>query len=157
VEIKAAFTRRPPASTKPPCSPAMEGAGKLVDDEELRAAMAGRGLGTPATRAQIIENLISEVYMHREGRDLVPTAKAFSLITLLRGLGVTELASPELTGEWEYKLALLERGKISRDEFMGHITALAQDIVERAKRYESDTVPGDFATLSTPCRNAAAW
>jgi len=51
----------------------------------------------------------------------------------------------------EYKLALLERGKISRDEFMGHITALAQDIVERAKRYESDTVPGDFATLTTPC------
>ncbi len=151
VDIKAAHTRPPARYNEATLLAAMEGAGKLVDDEELRAAMAGRGLGTPATRAQIIENLISEVYMLREGRDLVPTAKAFSLITLLRGLGVTELASPELTGEWEYKLAQLERGKLSRDEFMGHITALTQDIVERAKRYESDTVPGDFATLTTHC------
>ncbi len=151
VEIKAAHTRPPARYNEATLLSAMEGAGKLVDDEDLRAAMAGRGLGTPATRAQIIENLISEVYMLREGRDLVPTAKAFSLITLLRGLGVSELASPELTGEWEYKLAQLERGKLSREEFMSHITALTQDIVLRAKRYESDTVPGDFATLGTPC------
>lgn len=151
VEIKAAFTRPPPRFNEATLLSAMEGAGKMVEDEELRAAMGTRGLGTPATRAQIIENLISEVYLHREGRDLVPTAKAFSLITLLRGLGVTELASPELTGEWESKLAQVERGKLSRTEFMGHITALTQDIVERAKRYESDTVPGDFATLKTPC------
>ena len=151
VDIKAAFTRPPARFNEATLLSAMEGAGKLLDDEELRAAMAGRGLGTPATRAQIIENLISEVYLHREGRDLLPTAKAFSLITLLRGLGISELASPELTGEWEYKLAQLERGKLTREEFMGHITALARDIVERAKRYESDTVPGDFATLKTPC------
>ncbi|MDP2834445.1 MAG: DNA topoisomerase III [Pseudomonadota bacterium] len=151
VDIKAAFTRPPARFNEATLLSAMEGAGKMLEDEELRAAMGTRGLGTPATRAQIIENLISEVYMHREGRDLVPTAKAFSLITLLRGLGVTELASPELTGEWEYKLAQLERGKLSREEFMGHITALTQDIVERAKRYESDTVPGDFAILKTPC------
>jgi DNA topoisomerase-3 len=151
VEIKAAFTRPPARYNEATLLSAMEGAGKTVEDEELRAAMGARGLGTPATRAQIIENLLSEVYLHREGRDLIPTAKAFSLITLLRGLGVTELASAELTGEWEYKLAQVERGKLSREEFMGHITALAQDIVERAKRYESDTVPGDFATLKTPC------
>ncbi|MBP8901289.1 MAG: DNA topoisomerase III [Thiobacillaceae bacterium] len=151
VDIKAAFTRPPPRFNEATLLSAMEGAGKMVEDEELRAAMAARGLGTPATRAQVIENLISETYLHREGRELVPTAKAFSLITLLRGLGVTELASPELTGEWEYKLAQMERGKLSRDEFMGHITALAQDIVERAKRYESDTVPGEFSTLKTPC------
>ncbi|MEW5787336.1 MAG: DNA topoisomerase III [Pseudomonadota bacterium] len=151
VDIKAAFTRPPARFNEATLLTAMEGAGKMVEDEELRAAMAERGLGTPATRAQIIENLISETYLHREGRDLVPTAKAFSLITLLRGLGVTELASPELTGEWEYKLAQLEHGKLSRDEFMGHITALTQEIVERAKRYESDTVPGDFATLQVAC------
>ncbi|MBU1665104.1 MAG: DNA topoisomerase III [Gammaproteobacteria bacterium] len=151
VDIKAAFTRPPPRFNEATLLSAMEGAGKMLEDEELRAAMGTRGLGTPATRAQIIENLISEVYMHREGRDLIPTAKAFSLITLLRGLGVTELASPELTGEWESKLAQVERGKLSREEFMGHITALTQDIVERAKRYESDTVPGDFATLAVPC------
>ena len=151
VDIKAAFTRPPARFNEATLLSAMEGAGKMIEDEELRAAMAGRGLGTPATRAQIIENLISEVYLHREGRDLIPTAKAFSLITLLRGLGVSELTSPELTGGWEYKLAQMERGKLSRDEFMGHITALTQDIVERAKRYESDTVPGDFATLKVPC------
>jgi DNA topoisomerase-3 len=151
VEVKASQTRPPARFNEATLLSAMEGAGKMVEDEELRAAMAGRGLGTPATRAQIIENLIAENYLHREGRELIPTAKAFSLITLLRGLGIAELASPELTGEWESKLGQMERGKLSRDEFMGHITALTQDIVERAKRYESDTVPGDFATLSTPC------
>ncbi len=66
----------------------MEGAGKLIDDDELREAMAEKGLGTPATRATVIEGLIYEKYMHREGRELVPTAKAFQLMTLLRGLGV---------------------------------------------------------------------
>ena len=75
---------------------AMEGAGKLIDDEELREAMREKGLGTPATRAQIIEGLIAERYVYREGRELVPTAKAFSLMTLLHGLGVPELFSPEL-------------------------------------------------------------
>jgi len=151
VLLKAAQTRPPPRFTEATLLTAMEGAGKMVEDEELRAAMAGRGLGTPATRAQIIENLISETYLHREGKELVPTAKAFSLITLLRGLGITELASPEMTGAWEYKLAQMEKGGLSRDAFMGHIVALAQEIVDRAKRYESDTVPGDFATLATPC------
>ncbi len=151
VDIKSAMTRPPARFTEATLLTAMEGAGKMVDDEELRAAMAGRGLGTPATRAQIIENLLSENYLHREGRELTPTAKAFSLITLLRGLGIQELASPEMTGAWEYKLSQMEHGKLSRDDFMGHITALARDIVERAKRYESDTVPGDFATLKVPC------
>ena len=147
-----------PNRTKPPARfneatllSAMEGAGKMVDDEELRAAMAGRGLGTPATRAQIIENLIGETYIMREGRELIPTGKAFSLITLLRGLGITELASPELTGEWEHKLAQVEQGELSRDEFMAHIQAMTREIVERAKMYESDTVPGNFVTLETPC------
>jgi DNA topoisomerase-3 len=151
VALKEASTRPPPRFTEATLLTAMEGAGKMVEDEEMRAAMAGRGLGTPATRAQIIENLIAENYLHREGKELVPTAKAFSLITLLRGLGIKELASPSLTGEWEYKLAQMEKGGLSRDAFMGHITALAQEIVDRAKRYESDTVPGDFATLSAPC------
>ncbi|HNE16638.1 MAG TPA: topoisomerase C-terminal repeat-containing protein, partial [Rhodocyclaceae bacterium] len=105
----------------------------------------------PATRAQIIENLIGETYILRDGKELVPTAKAFSLITLLRGLGTHELTSPELTGEWEHKLAQMERGALSRSTFMEHIQTMARDMVERAKRYESDTVPGDFATLQTPC------
>jgi DNA topoisomerase-3 len=89
----------------------MEGAGKMVDDEELKAAMAGRGLGTPATRAQIIENLIGEQYMHREGRELIPTAKAFSLMTLLERPRHHRTDPPELTGDWEWKLARMERGE----------------------------------------------
>ena len=90
----------------------MEGAGKLVEDDELREAMREKGLGTPATRAAIIEGLICEQYIHREGKELQPTAKAFSLMTLLHGLGIPELFSPELTGEWEFKLAQMERGKL---------------------------------------------
>ena len=95
----------------------MEGAGKLVEDEELREAMSEKGLGTPATRAQIIEGLIWEKYVLRNGRELQPTAKAFSLITLLRGLDIPQLSSPELTGEWEFKLNQMARGKLKRDGF----------------------------------------
>ncbi|HYD96592.1 MAG TPA: DNA topoisomerase III [Noviherbaspirillum sp.] len=146
--------------TKPPARyseatllSAMEGAGKLVEDEGLREAMAGKGLGTPATRAAIIEGLLNEKYLLREGRELIPTAKAFQLMTLLRGLGVDELTLPELTGEWEYKLAQMERGQISREEFMREIAQMTQIIVKRAKEYDKDTIPGDYATLKTPCPN----
>jgi DNA topoisomerase III len=146
--------------TKPPARyseatllSAMEGAGKLLDDEDLREAMAGKGLGTPATRAAIIEGLLNEKYLLREGREIIPTAKAFQLMTLLRGLGVSELTAPELTGGWEYKLAQMERGKISREEFMREIAQMTQIIVKRAKEYNNDTIPGDYATLKTPCPN----
>lgn len=146
--------------TKPPARyseatllSAMEGAGKLLDDEGLREAMAGKGLGTPATRAAIIEGLLNEKYLLREGRELIPTAKAFQLMTLLRGLGVEELTAPELTGEWEYKLSQMERGGISREEFMREIAQMTQIIVKRAKEYDNDTIPGDYATLQTPCPN----
>ncbi len=151
VLVKANQTKPPARFNEATLLSAMEGAGKLVDDEELRAAMAGRGLGTPATRAQIIENLIAETYVLREGRELIPTAKAFSLITLLTGLGVTELSSAELTGEWEYKLAQMEKGLLTRAEFMRHIEAMTRDIVERAKTYDSDTIPGDFGILQAAC------
>ncbi|MEO8303522.1 MAG: topoisomerase C-terminal repeat-containing protein, partial [Betaproteobacteria bacterium] len=122
-----------------------------IDDEELREAMREKGLGTPATRAQIIEGLIAERYIYREGRELVPTAKAFSLMTLLHGLGVPELFSPELTAEWEFKLAQMEHGKLKRDAFMREIVAMTQHIVGQAKGYESDTIPGDFGTLTASC------
>ena len=144
--------------TKPPARfseatllSAMEGAGKLVEDEELRDAMRAKGLGTPATRASIIEGLIYEKYLLRNGRELQPTAKAFSLITLLRGLKIDELCSPELTGDWEYQLAQMEHGKLKRAQFMKQITDMTRHIVERAKKHESDTVPGDFSTLQAPC------
>jgi DNA topoisomerase III len=146
--------------TKPPARyneasllSAMEGAGKLIEDEEFREAMAAKGLGTPATRAAVIEGLLGEKYMVREGRELIPTAKAFQLMTLLRGLGVEELTAPELTGEWEHKLSQMERGNLPRDAFMQEIARMTQTIVKRAKEYDSDTIPGDYSTLETPCPN----
>ena len=151
VDVVALSTRPPPRFTEATLLSAMEGAGKSIEDDELREAMREKGLGTPATRAQIIEGLISERYIHREGKELIPTAKAFSLMTLLHGLGVPELFSPELTAEWEFKLAQMERGKLPRRDFMREIVKMTRHIVAQAKNYESDTIPGDFATLSTPC------
>ena len=149
--VHALATRPPPRYSEATLLSAMEGAGKLIDDDALREAMAEKGLGTPATRAAIIEGLIAENYLVREGRELIPTAKAFQLLTLLRGLGVQELTMPELTGGWEHKLAQMERGLLDRDTFMTEIAEVTRRIVERAKNYQSDTVPGDYATLQTPC------
>ena len=151
VTVAALQTKPPARYSEATLLSAMEGAGKLVEDEELRDAMRAKGLGTPATRATIIEGLIYEKYVHRNGRELQPTAKAFSLITLLRGLQIAELSSPELTGEWEYKLAQIEQGKLSRDKFMREIADMVRRLVKHTKEHESDTVPGDFSTLSTPC------
>lgn len=153
VTANGLVTKPPARYTEATLLSAMEGAGKLIDDDELRDAMAGKGLGTPATRAAIIEGLLGERYLLREGRELMPTAKASQLMTLLRGLGVNELTAPELTGEWEYKLSQMEKGKISREEFMREIEKMTQIIVKRAKEYNNDTIPGDYATLKTPCPN----
>jgi DNA topoisomerase III len=153
VDVNALKTKPPARYTEATLLSAMEGAGKLIDDDELREAMAEKGLGTPATRAQTIEGLILEKYIVREGRELIPTAKAFQLMTLLRGLQVEELTQPELTGNWEYQLAQMEHGKLSRDAFMAEIAAMTQRIVAKAKEYDRDTIPGDYATLKVPCPN----
>ena len=91
--------------------------------------------------------------MLREGRELIPTAKAFQLMTLLRGLDVQELSRAELTGEWEFKLAQMEHGKLSRETFMAEIAAMTERLVNKAKGYDKDSIPGDYATLQTPCPN----
>ena len=151
IDIVALATRPPPRYNEASLLSAMEKAGKEIDDDELRQAMEARGLGTPATRASIIEGLINEIYLRREGRDLIPTAKTRQLMTLLKGLDVQELTSPELTGEWEHKLTQIEQGKLSRDVFMREIAQMTQVIVKRAKEYDRDTVPGDYITFTTPC------
>jgi DNA topoisomerase-3 len=153
VTANGLVTKPPARYTEATLLSAMEGAGKLVEDDELRDAMAGKGLGTPATRAATIEGLLTERYLVREGRELIPTAKASQLMTLLRGLGVNELTAPELTGEWEYKLSQMEKGKISREEFMREIAQMTQIIVKRAKEYDNETIPGDYHTMQTPCPN----
>src|SRR5260221_143531 len=113
--------------------------------------LSEKGLGTPATRASIIEGLLYEKYVVRNARELQPTAKAFSLITLLRGLDISELSSPELTGDWEFKLRQMARGQLKRVDFMKEIAAMTREFVGKAKRYESDTVPGDYGTVNVPC------
>ena len=154
VQSVALATRPPARYTEATLLSAMEGAGKLIEDDDLRAAMAGKGLGTPATRSTIIEGLIDQRYMVRDGKDLRPTRKAFDLITLLKGLDIEELTAPELTGEWEHKLSLMEHGQLKRDRFMKEIAGMTKKVVDRAKSYQSNTVPiDDPATLATPCPN----
>ena len=130
---------------------AMEGAGKLVDDEELREAMSQRGLGTPATRAQIIEGLLLDGYITRQGRELFVTQKGLSLINLLHGIGIQALTSPEMTGEWEFKLKQMEHGGMPRPDFMDEIRRFAADIVAKAKNYSGDSVQGQFTDLEAKC------
>ncbi|MFH7042034.1 DNA topoisomerase III [Paucibacter sp. JuS9] len=151
VDVKALQTKPPARYSEATLLSAMEGAGKLIDDDELREAMAEKGLGTPATRAATIEGLITEKYMLREGRELIPTAKAFQLMTLLRGLDIEDLTKPELTGNWEQKLAEMEKGRLGREAFMAEIAAMTEKVVRKAKEYDRDTIPGDYATLKTPC------
>ena len=151
IEVRDLSTKPPARYTEATLLSAMEGAGKLIDNDDLREAMSGKGLGTPATRAAIIEGLIGEKYLLRLDKSLMPTTKAFQLLTLLRGLGVTELTMPELTGEWESKLSQIERGQLDREAFMQEISKVVEQMVARAKNYGATTIPGDYATLQSPC------
>jgi DNA topoisomerase-3 len=151
IKVMSNQTRPPARFNEATLLSAMESAGKLVEDEDLREAMSAKGLGTPATRASIIEGLVAENYLQREGRELRPTAKAFSLITLLRGLKVPELTSPELTGDWEFKLRQIEQGKLKRNKFMEEIACMTGHIVEQAKTHRGETISGDFSALKSPC------
>jgi DNA topoisomerase-3 len=136
IDVRGLETRPPARYTEATLLSAMEGAGKLVEDEELREAMAQKGLGTPATRAATIEGLLAEEYMRREGREISSTPKATALMELLHALDIPALASPEMTGEWEYKLKQMERGELLRSHFMQEIIGLTQTIVEKAKNFE---------------------
>jgi DNA topoisomerase-3 len=149
IEVKAEQTRPPARYSEATLLSAMETAGKLVDDDELADAMKEKGLGTPATRAAIIEGLLFEDYIHRNGRELQPTAKAFDLFYALSKFGIDELRSPELTGDWEFKLKQMEQGKLRRDDFMDHIVDTTRDLVERIKTGTSIDEP--LSTLQVSC------
>src|SRR5215210_3177513 len=126
VGLEAKETKPPRRYTDASLLGAMETAGKLVDDDELREAMKESGIGTPATRAAIIERLIDVGYVERDGRALVPTEKGMNVIRLL---GEHPLTSPSLTGEWEHRLAAIEDGKDSRKAFMADIASFAGSTV----------------------------
>ncbi len=137
-ELHAESTKPPPRYTEATLLSAMEGAGKLVDDEELAEAMKERGLGTPATRADTIEGLVNQKYLDRNQRELVPTTKAEQLFQFLTAVKVDDLTSPAMTGEWEFHLREMEHGKYSREKFMAEIVKETKGIVERVKGFEED-------------------
>ncbi len=151
VEKREDVTRPPPRYTEATLLSSMEGAGKLVEDEELREAMSERGLGTPATRAAIIEGLLQDNYIARNQRDLVATAKGIALIDQLHEAGVEALASPEMTGQWEYKLKLMEQGQAERASFMREIRDLAAQIVQRTRHYAENKVEEVLPDFPAAC------
>ena len=127
-EVEAKETRPPPRYTEATLLSAMETAGKLIDDEELRDAMKESGLGTPATRAETIETLIRREYIERAGKDLTPTPKGLQVITMLEEHPLT---SPELTGDWEKRLTDIERGDEDRGVFIKDIEDFTRATVEK--------------------------
>ena len=131
-------TQPPPRFTDASILTAMETAGKLVEDEELREAMKERGLGTPATRAAIIERLIEVGYVDREKKALIPLDKGMRLIELANLVKTEELLSPALTGDWEKRLRDIEKGKLSSADFMEDIKTLTVSIVNKVKSFSGE-------------------
>lgn len=150
VEVVSLETKPPPRLTEATLLSAMEGAGKLIEDDELREAMAEKGLGTPATRAAIIEGLLSEGYIAREGKQLVPLAKAFALMNTIHTIDIAALSSPEMTGEWEHKLKQIERKQFTRPQFMKEIRGLVVSLVDKIKGFDPHSLPDKPVDLVDP-------
>ena len=156
VILKGELTKPPARYTEATLLSAMETAGKRVDDDELREAMSERGLGTPATCAAIIEGLIHHKYVFRNEQrksELVVSNKGLALIDLLEDIGIEALTSPELTGEWEYKLKQMESGELSREAFMGDIKSLTKDIIERTVDKMTELANRTYPDLEAICRS----
>lgn len=154
LEVVKKETRPPARYTEATLLSAMEGAGKLIEDSELREAMSDRGLGTPATRAATIEGLISSKYLFRhelQKRDLVVSNKGLALIKLIDHIGIDSLRSPELTGDWEYKLRQIENGELDRQAFMEEIKLLTKDIVTKTEAKMDELANQAFDDLEAEC------
>ena len=151
-ESEAKETRPPPRYTEATLLSAMETAGKLVDDEELREAMKERGLGTPATRAETIETLIRREYIERGGKDLMPTPKGLQVITMLEE---NKLTSPELTGDWEKRLGDIEHGKGQKEDFIQGIEDFTRSTVEAIAALDKEKLRPERVELG-PCPRCGA-
>ncbi|MFM7232643.1 MAG: DNA topoisomerase 3 [bacterium] len=147
-EVHELITKPPARYTEATLLSAMENAGKLVDDEALAEAMKERGLGTPATRAAIIEGLIYDKYIDRDRRELRVTAKGLALTDQIVALGIEALGSPDMTGEWEHKLRMMERHELGREQFMDEIRGLTRDIVQAARKGFEDEKKRTFPDLT---------
>jgi DNA topoisomerase-3 len=147
VDVKGLKTKHKPRFNDATLLAAMESAGKLLDDDALVDAMREKGLGTPATRAATIEALLSKKrgYANRDGKEIVPTPKGCEFIQNLRKFGITILTSPEMTGEWEYKLKLMEDGKYQRPQFMKEINEATTGIFEKLRAQVGSAPVGEGA------------
>jgi DNA topoisomerase III len=151
VEVLAEETKPPARMTESTLLSAMEGAGKLIDDEALREAMAERGLGTPATRAATIEGLISQKYLAREGRELFVSGSGMRLISLVHEMEIEGLYSPKLTGDWEFKLRQMEQGLLQRGDFMKEIISYTNEICTKARSAADLAKSEIFEDLKVTC------
>ena len=147
-ELLTKQTKPPAAFTDATLLLAMETAGKLVENEELRLAMKESGLGTPATRAEIIEKLLRVGYLARDKKKLQPTLKGMQLISVADG----QLTSPELTGAWEKRLAEMAKGREEQQRFMDDIGSFVINLVNKVKT-ERTTVRFT-PTVKKPLSNA---
>ena len=150
--VEAKETKPPPRYTEATLLSAMETAGKLIDDDELREAMKERGLGTPATRAEIIETLIRREYVERVGKELQPTPKGLQVIAMLERHPLT---SPELTGDWEKRLADIEHGRHDRAHFMGEIESFTRKTVDEIAALDREKLRPERVELG-PCPRCGA-
>jgi DNA topoisomerase-3 len=151
-EVEAKETKPPPRYTEATLLSAMETAGKLIDDEELREAMKESGLGTPATRAETIETLIRREYIERAGKDLTPTPKGLQVISMLEEHPLT---SPELTGDWEKRLTDIERGADERGAFIKDIEDFTRATVEKIAALDKEKLRPERVELG-PCPRCGA-
>lgn len=151
IALQEKETKPPPRYNEGTLLSAMETAGKRVEDEELREAMSERGLGTPATRASIIEGLIHDKYISREGRDIFVSNRGIRLIGQLQEMKIDILSSPGMTGEWEHKLKQMEQGKLPRPQFMEEIRSLTSNVVTTAKAYADEELNREYPPFPVPC------
>ncbi len=144
--VKEGETKPPPRYSESSLLGAMETAGKLVEDEELRQQMKESGLGTPATRASIIERLIKVGYLEREKKALLPTEKGKALVNLM---GESPLVSPEMTARWEKRLARMERGEEPRTAFMNDISSFTGALVDQVRKLEGEKLASSASSGSS--------
>ena len=156
MELQAETTKPAPRVSEARLLSLMESAGRQVEDEELAEAMREKGIGTPATRADIIENLIAKGYLVRIGKALRPTVKGIRLVDVLTRIHADRLAKPELTGELEFRLGEVERGVRTAEEFMGEIVDYTKEVVRVAVSfdyedlYKTDPVLGKCPLCDRP-------
>jgi DNA topoisomerase-3 len=144
--IKQSKTNPPARYTEATLLTAMESPGKFIEDEELRESIKAGGLGTPATRAEIIEKLLSNYYLERHGKSLVPTSKAFQLLELVP----EELKSPELTAKWELRLSQIAAGQENRNAFMADIRNNAVELVKNVRESTATYKPENLTQTKCP-------